>query len=127
MMVSITARSERIVVFAILGLAAALRIAAAIVLPDQSHALVDAIAYRDSAAQLLKSWHMVNLFQMPLYPLLIAITGPSLGQLGADIALAVMLVWLVYALAEMMHHRWPFLSRGHLTLLYYSPAADLRS
>ena len=43
---------------------------------------------------------MVNPFQMPLYPFLIAITGPSLGQLGADIALAVMLVWLVYALAE---------------------------
>ena len=126
-MVSITDRSERIVVFAIFGLAAALRIAAAIVLPDQSHALVDAIAYRDSAAQLLKSWHMVNLFQMPLYPFLIAITGPSLGQLGADIALAVMLVWLVYALAKMVHHRWPFLSRGYLTLLYYSPAADLRS
>ena len=36
MMVSITDRSERIVVFAILGLAAALRIAAAIVLPDQA-------------------------------------------------------------------------------------------
>ena len=102
MMVSITARSERIVVFAILGLAAALRIAAAIVLPDQSHALVDAIAYRDSAAQLLKSWHMVNLFQMPLYPLLIAITGPSLGQLGADIALSVTSVWLVYALADQL-------------------------
>ena len=127
MMVSITDRSERIVVFAILGLAAALRIAAAIVLPDQSHALVDAIAYRDSAAQLLKSWHMVNLFQMPLYPFLIAITGPSLGQLGADIALAVMSVWLVYALPKMVHHRWPFLSRGHLTILYYSPAADWRS
>ena len=84
MMVPITDRSERIVVFAILGLAAALRVAAAIVLPDQSHALVDAIAYRDSAAQLLKSWHIANLFQMPLYPFLIAITGHSLDQLGAD-------------------------------------------
>ena len=63
MMVSITDRSERIVVFAILGLAA---IAAAIVLPDQSHAFD--LAYRDSAAHLLKSWHMVNPFQMPLYP-----------------------------------------------------------
>ena len=41
MTVSITARRERIIVFAILGLAAALRIAAAIVLPDQSQ---DAIA-----------------------------------------------------------------------------------
>ena len=48
---------------------------------------------------------MVNLFQMPLYPFFIAITGPSLGQLGADIALAVMLVWLVYALPKMVHHR----------------------
>ena len=86
MMVSITARSERIVVFAVLGLAAALWIAAAIVLPDQSHALVDAIAYRDSAAQLLKSCH--------------CLTCRSIGALGyrsiiARIALAVMLVTLV--------------------------------
>jgi 4-amino-4-deoxy-L-arabinose transferase-like glycosyltransferase len=102
MMVLVTARSERIVVFAILGLAVALRVAAAIVLPDQSHALVDAIAYRDSAAQLLKDWHLVNLFQMPLYPLLIAITGPSVGQLGADITLGVMSVWLVCALADQL-------------------------
>ena len=70
---------------------------------------------------------MVYLFQMPLYPFLIAITGPSLGQLGADIALAVMLVSSYMRWPNMMHHRWPFLSRGHLTLLYYSPAADLRS
>ena len=100
MMVSKTARSERIVVFAILGLAAALRTAAAIVLPDQSHALLDAASYRDSAAQLLLTWQIGNLFQMPLYPLLIAMTGPGLGQLGADIALSVTSVWLVYALAD---------------------------
>jgi len=100
MMVSKPARSERIVVFAILGLAAVLRVAAAIVLPDQSHALLDAVSYRDSAAHLLQTWQIGNLFQMPLYPLLIAITGPGLGQLGADIALSVTSVWLVYELAD---------------------------
>jgi 4-amino-4-deoxy-L-arabinose transferase-like glycosyltransferase len=100
MMISKIAKSERVVVFGILALAAALRIAAAIVLPDQSHALLDAVSYRDSAAQLLQTWHMGNLFQMPLYPLLIAMTGPGLGQLGADIALSVTSVWLVYALAD---------------------------
>src|SRR4029079_9103275 len=34
------------------------------------------------------------------YPLLIAVTGPGLGQLGTDIALSVTSVWLVYALAD---------------------------
>ena len=100
MIVSINVKTERIIILSILGLALALRVAAAMLIPDQSHALVDAIAYRDSAAQLLKDWQMTNPYQMPLYPLLIAITGPSSAQLGADIALSVMSVWLVYALTD---------------------------
>ena len=98
MIVPINAKTQRIIIFGILGLAMVLRVTAAIVIPDQSHALVDAIAYRDSAALLLKNWQMDNLYQMPLYPLLIAITGPGTAQLAADIALSVISVWLVYAL-----------------------------
>ena len=102
MMFSIDAKTEHGIVVAILGLTLALRVIAAVIIPDQSHTLVDAIAYRDSATQLLKNWQIVNLYQMPLYPLLIAITGPGIGQLGADTALAVTAVWLVYALADQL-------------------------
>jgi 4-amino-4-deoxy-L-arabinose transferase-like glycosyltransferase len=98
MIVPVNAKNERAIIFGILGLAVALRVVAAIAIPDQSHALVDAVAYRDSAALLLKNWQMSNLYQMPLYPLLIAITGPGIAQLVADIVLSVISVWLVYAL-----------------------------
>ncbi len=98
MIVPINAKTERIIVCGILSMAVALRVVAAIIIPDQSHALVDAIAYRDSAALLSKNWQMDNLYQMPLYPLLIAITGPGTAQLAADIVLSVTSVWLVYAM-----------------------------
>ena len=39
---------------------------------------------------------------MPLYPLLIAMSGPGAGQLGADITLSVLSVWLVYALSNQL-------------------------
>ena len=100
MTLAINPKTERAIVLGILGVAALLRVIAAIMIPDQSAALVDALAYRDSAVQLLKSWQMLNPYQMPLYPLLIAITGPGVTQLGADIALSVLSVWLVYALTD---------------------------
>jgi 4-amino-4-deoxy-L-arabinose transferase-like glycosyltransferase len=43
---------------------------------------------------------MGNLYQMPLYPLLIAVTGPGIAQLAADIVLSAISVWLVYALMD---------------------------
>ena len=85
----LSAKSERIVVIALLALAAVLRVTAAVVLPDQSSALVDALAYRELAARLWSDGQIGGYYQMPLYPLLIAIVGPSIGQLGADIALSV--------------------------------------
>lgn len=97
---AINAKKKRSVILGILVLALALRVAAAVLIPDQSQTLVDAISYRASAAQLLKDWQMNDPYQMPLYPLLIAITGPGAAQLGADIALSVMSVWLVYALTD---------------------------
>ena len=112
MTLAINAKTERGIVLGILGLALALRVIAAIVIPDQSQALVDAIAYRNSATQLVKNWQMLNLYQMPLYPLLIALTGPGAAQLGADIALSVISVWLVYALTdELLPTRTPGYSR----------------
>lgn len=84
---------------AIAVLAVAVRVAAASIVPDQSQILVDAIAFRDSAAALMQSGHIRDSFQMPLYPLLIAIAGPGIGQLAADILLSALLTWLVGALS----------------------------
>ena len=89
---------DRLFLAAIVVLAVALRVVAAVVIPDQSHLLVDAVAYRQSAISLVDSLHPQNPYQMPLYPLMIAITGPGLGQLAADILLSVLLVAVVHAL-----------------------------
>ena len=96
----LTAKQQRTIIAAILLLAVILRVIAAIVIPDQSSLLTDAIDYRASAAQILKHWQMTNLYQMPLYPLLIAVTGPGIGQLAADILLSVISVWLACALTQ---------------------------
>jgi 4-amino-4-deoxy-L-arabinose transferase-like glycosyltransferase len=93
-------RTERTVIIAILLLAAALRLIAANVIPDQSQILPDVPDYRYSAEHFIKTGLMVNWYQMPLYPLLIAITGPGFGQLAADITLSVISVWLIYALTD---------------------------
>lgn len=93
-------KNERIFIAAILVLALILRVVAALVIPDQSPSLPDVLDYRDSALYLLNHWHMANPYQMPLYPLLIAATGPGPGQLAADITLSVISVWLVCELAE---------------------------
>jgi hypothetical protein len=93
-------KRERIIIVAILVLAVILRIIAAVMIPDQSQLLPDAIGYRDSATHLLKHWQMANPYQMPLYPLLIAVTGAGIGQLAVDITLSVISVWLVCALTQ---------------------------
>jgi len=85
-------------VLAAVALAIALRVIAAIVIPDQSQLLMDAASYRDSANSLIETWHPRNLYQMPLYPLMIAMTGAGVGQLAADIFLSGLLVFVVHAL-----------------------------
>ena len=95
-----SAKKERAFIAGILVLAFILRAIAALVIPDQSHLLSDAAAYRESALHLLSYWQMANSYQMPLYPLLIAVTGPGLGQLAADITLSVISVWLVCELTR---------------------------
>jgi 4-amino-4-deoxy-L-arabinose transferase-like glycosyltransferase len=81
----------------LLGLA--LRLAAIWLVPDQSINLPDAEQYRNSASQLLHGGFIVFPYFMPLYPTLIALTGPGWGQLFADILLSTALIWLVYELA----------------------------
>lgn len=93
-------RRESWIVGGILAAAAVARVIAAAVVPDQSVWLPDVTSYRDSAAQLLQQWRISNPYQMPLYPLLIALAGAGYGQAALDIALSVLTVWLVYALAR---------------------------
>jgi 4-amino-4-deoxy-L-arabinose transferase-like glycosyltransferase len=100
MIFTLDSRTERTLLIAILLLAAALRLIAAYMIPDQSSLLHDVLDYRESAEKFLKTGLMVNLYQMPLYPLLIAIAGPGIGQLAADTALSVSSVWLIYALTD---------------------------
>lgn len=88
-------RPDRLFFAAIIALAILLRTVAATVIPDQSHLLIDIIDYRESAAALIRLGHMANRYQMPLYPLMIAITGPGVGQLIADILLSAFLSWTV--------------------------------
>ena len=93
-------KTETVIEVVILILATILRATAAILIPDQSSLLTDAISYRDTATELLWHWHITNPYEMPLYPILIAIFGHGIGQLCADISLSVISVWLVYALTN---------------------------
>jgi 4-amino-4-deoxy-L-arabinose transferase-like glycosyltransferase len=111
--------SKRNALVGILAVALVLRLIAAFVLPDQSALLSDAVAYRTAGAQIATHWHMTNAYQMPLYPLLIAIAGS--WQVAADIAVSVVSVWLVYALAEeLFDARWAAPLAG-LAAAFYPP------
>ena len=55
-MFPLSAKNERIVIAAILTLAIALRVVAAMVLPDQNQLLIDVAEFRDTAAGLLTHW-----------------------------------------------------------------------
>ena len=95
-----TSSTERTLLIVILLLAAMLRLIAANLIPDQSPLLHDVLDYRGSAEHFLKTGLMVNLYQMPLYPLLIAITGPGVGQLCRRYRTFGLSVWLIYALTD---------------------------
>ena len=112
-------KANRLAVVAIMALAIVSRVIAAIVIPDQSHLLVDAITYRASAVELFQHGHMASAFEMPLYPLLIAITGPGQGELAADISLSIFLVWIVATLTqELFDDRLAALFAGLMTACY---------
>lgn len=88
--------APRRVLLAIVILGLALRLIAAIALPSQTGQFGDAVTYRHLAHTLWTSGRIDNFRFMPLYPALIALTGPGLGQLLLDIGLSTALIWLVY-------------------------------
>lgn len=89
---------RRVVISCLVLLAFAVRLAVALILPEQSASLPDAIAYRQAAEHLRNTLQVGTPFFMPLYPALLALTGPGLGQLLLDTMLSAALVWLVFEL-----------------------------
>lgn len=106
-------------VFGILILGLMARIIAGMVLPDQSALLVDSIAYKESANQLLAHWRMDNPFQMPLYPLLVALAGH--WQMAADIAVSTATIWLVYQIAQELFNQQQISVVAALATACYPP------
>ena len=92
--------ASRLTLIAILVAAFALRVFAAVIVPDQSLMLGDAVAYREVGKSLWATGQMNALYFMPLYPALVAVFGPGWLQLLIDIALSTALVWLIYELTD---------------------------
>lgn len=88
--------NARTAIIALMVLAAGLRVLAAIALPDQQ--FPDAMIYRDSGAQLWVIGRLNAYNIMPLYPALIGLVGPGLGQLLLDITLSTATIWFAHAL-----------------------------
>jgi 4-amino-4-deoxy-L-arabinose transferase-like glycosyltransferase len=82
----------------ILGLA--LRVAAAIIVPDQH--FIDAIGYRAEALSLWATGHIGAPQIMPLYSVLVGLTGPGRGQIAFDVLLSTVMIWQVHRLTLAM-------------------------
>lgn len=93
-------RFQRWPVLAVIALGLALRLGAAVLLPDQSAALPDARTYRQAAGEIFMGRLISSDLVMPGYPLLIALGGGSgTWQLVLDIAASTAAIWLVHRLA----------------------------
>jgi 4-amino-4-deoxy-L-arabinose transferase-like glycosyltransferase len=92
----VTANDKRILTAILIGAFLA-RLTAAIIVPNQG--FPDAQRIVELAHQFWHTFQISSPHVMPLYPILIAITGGGWGQLLLDISLSTASVWLVYALA----------------------------
>jgi 4-amino-4-deoxy-L-arabinose transferase-like glycosyltransferase len=91
-------QDDRRILAAIVLLAFALRLLAAVAVPDQE--LSDATAYRNAGQHFWSTWRLGAGQAMPLYPMLVGLVGPGWGQLLTDIALSTTAVWLLYVLTR---------------------------
>jgi len=89
-------KSQRTRLFWVLAIALAVRALALVLLGDQN--FPDAGAYRSAGEQLRHLQLMSDNAIMPLYPLLVALTGGGWAQTLADLALSLTSVWLLYAI-----------------------------
>jgi 4-amino-4-deoxy-L-arabinose transferase-like glycosyltransferase len=87
---------ERRALIVVLILAAAVRLAFAAILPDQSASFPDVASYRDAAREILSGHLISSDLAMPGYILFLAATGATtIGRILADIAASVVSVWCV--------------------------------
>ena len=96
-----------------------LRIAAACFVPDQSAILGDAVAYREAGHSLWTTGRLGTAYQMPLYPMLVAVWGPGWPQLLIDVGLSTLMIGLMYELTKLLfaHELTPLLA-ATITAVY---------
>jgi hypothetical protein len=90
-MIAADAQRIHVFLFTILGAGLILRLAAAVLLPDQN--FPDAVLYREQARQLWQHFTFDDPYRMPLYQILMALTGPGWGSLALDILLSTAAIW----------------------------------
>src|SRR5690349_21874017 len=83
--------------FVILAAGLGLRVAAAVLLPEQN--FPDAVLYREQARQLWQHFTFDDPYRMPLYQILVALTGPGWGSLALDVLLSTAAIWLAFQLS----------------------------
>ncbi len=96
-MIAADARRTNVFLFTILGAGLILRLAAAVLLPEQN--FPDAVLYREQARQLWQHFTFDDPYRMPLYQILMALTGPGWGSLALDILLSTAAIWLSFQLS----------------------------
>jgi 4-amino-4-deoxy-L-arabinose transferase-like glycosyltransferase len=89
--------NHRRILTAILIAAFLARLVVAYLLPDQG--FPDAQGYREAGLQFWRTFHIGSTYIMPLYPILVGITGAGWGQFLLDAALSTLAVWLIDRLA----------------------------
>lgn len=89
--------NHRRILTAILVAAFVARVVVAFLLPDQG--FPDAQGYRDAGLEFWRTFHIGPSNIMPLYPILVGITGAGSGQFLLDAALSTLAVWLIDRLA----------------------------
>jgi hypothetical protein len=90
-------RRTRLILLTILATGLVLRIAAAVLLPEQN--FPDAVLYREQARQLWQHLTFDDPYRMPLYQILMALTGPGWGSLALDVLLSTVAIWLAFQLS----------------------------
>src|SRR5882757_3721068 len=90
------ASRKSILVIVLIGLV--LRLAAAMLLPDQSAQWDDARAYRVIGHAFWATGRFDSFLYMPLYPLIVGITEARWPSLLFDIGVSSALIWLTYEL-----------------------------
>ncbi|MFY9687214.1 MAG: hypothetical protein WAJ88_15550, partial [Pseudolabrys sp.] len=90
-------RRTRVFLLTILAVGLVLRIAAAVLLPEQN--FPDAVLYREQARQLWQSLSFDDPYRMPLYQILTALTGPGWRSLSLDVFLSTTAIWLSFQLS----------------------------